>query len=71
MYVITFKGHFETEKQEEFITKLQEILESTDTTFFGQVQSFKEPDYVDFQKVEVNDGEDSENQSTGTEDTTV
>lgn len=71
MYTITFRGHFETEKQEEFIAKLQKILEETDTTFFGNVQSFKEPDYVDFQKIETNNVGESEDQSTGTKDTTI
>ena len=68
MFTIFLKGHFETENQEEFLNKLQEILKETDTTYFGQVQSFKEPDYVDFQKVEEtkNAGE-SENTTTGTE----
>lgn len=67
MFTIFLKGHFETEKQEEFISKLQEILKETDTTYFGQVQSYKEPDYVDFQKVEVKDAGESENTTEGTE----
>ena len=66
MFTIFFKGHFETEKQEEFINKLQEILKETDTMFLGQVQSYKEPDYIDFQKVEVNDAGESENTTEGT-----
>lgn len=66
MFTIFFKGHFETEKQEEFINKLQEILKETDTVFLGQVQSYKEPDYIDFQKVEVNDAGESENTTEGT-----
>lgn len=67
MFTIFFKGHFETEKQEEFLNKLQEILKETDTTFLGQVQSYKEPDYVDFQKVEVKDAGESEDTTEGTE----
>ena len=66
MFTIFFKGHFETEKQEEFINKLQEILKETDTVFLGQVQSYKEPDYIDFQKVEVNNAGESKNTTEGT-----
>lgn len=66
MFTIFFKGHFETEKQEEFISKLQEILKETDTVFLGQVQSYKEPDYIDFQKIEVKDAGESEDTTEGT-----
>lgn len=66
MFTIFLKGHFETEKQEEFLNKLQEILKETDTTYFGQVQSFKEPEYVDFQKVEeIEDAGESEDTTEG------
>lgn len=71
MFTITFRGHFETENQDKFIEKLQEILKETDTTYFGQVDSFKEPEYVDFQKVEVKDAGESDNQSEGTENKTI
>lgn len=68
MFTIFLKGHFETEKQEEFLNKLQEILKETDTVFLGQVQSYKEPDYIDFQKVEeIEDAGESENTTEGTE----
>lgn len=55
MYTIFLKGHFETEKQEEFLNQLQEVLSKTDTSFIGQVQSFKMPEDIDFQKIEDNE----------------
>lgn len=54
MYTIIFKGRFETDKQEEFVNKLQTLLKETDTEFLGQVQSFEMPPYVDYQKIESN-----------------
>lgn len=53
MVTIIFKGQFETENQENFINKLQEILDETDTTFIGRVDAYEMPKDVDFQKVEV------------------
>lgn len=53
MVTIIFKGQFETENQEDFINKLQEILDETDTTFIGRVNAYEMPKDVDFQKVEV------------------
>lgn len=53
MVTIIFKGQFETKNQENFINKLQEILDETDTTFIGRVDAYEMPKDVDFQKVEV------------------
>lgn len=53
MVTIIFKGQFETKNQENFINKLQEILDETDTTFIGRVDTYEMPKDVDFQKVEV------------------
>lgn len=53
MVTIIFKGQFETKNQENFINKLQEILDETDTTFIGRVDVYEMPKDVDFQKVEV------------------
>lgn len=53
MVTIIFKGQFETKNQENFINKLQEILDETDTTFIGKVDVYEMPKDVDFQKVEV------------------
>lgn len=53
MVTIIFKGQFETKNQENFINKLQEILDETDTTFIGKVDAYEMPKDVDFQKVEV------------------
>lgn len=53
MVTIIFKGQFETKNQENFINKLQEILDETDTTFIGKVDVYEIPKDVDFQKVEV------------------
>ena len=52
MVTIIFKGQFETENQEDFINKLQEILDETDTSFVGRVDAYEMPRDVDFQKVE-------------------
>lgn len=53
MVTIIFKGQFETKNQENFINKLQEILDETDTTFIGRVDIYEIPKDVNFQKVEV------------------
>lgn len=53
MVTIIFKGQFETKNQENFINKLQEILDETDTTFIGRIDAYEMPKDVDFQKVEV------------------
>ena len=61
MVTIIFKGQFETENQEDFINKLQEILDETDTSFVGRVDVYEMPKDVDFQKVEskiINESED-------------
>lgn len=61
MVTFIFKGQFETENQEDFINKLQEILDETDTTFIGKIDSYEMPKDVDFQKVEskiINESED-------------
>lgn len=48
MVTIIFKGQFETKNQENFINKLQEILDETDTTFIGKVDVYEMPKDVDF-----------------------
>lgn len=53
MVTIIFNGQFETKNQENFINKLQEILDETDTTFIGRVDVYEIPKDVNFQKVEV------------------
>lgn len=53
MVTIIFKGQFETKNQENFINKLQEILDETDTTFIGRIDAYEIPKDVNFQKVEV------------------
>lgn len=72
MYNIIFKGHFETEKQDELIDKLQKILEETDTTYLGEIQSFKLPEYVDYQRIDEDEKDSTgENDSVQSGDTTV
>lgn len=68
MVTIIFKGQFETENQEDFINKLQEILDKTDTIFIGRVDAYEMPKYVDFQKVEVIN-ESSDKSETTTDNT--
>lgn len=51
MDAIVFKGHFETDNSDKFIEKLQEILKETDTSFFGRVESYEAPTYVDYEEV--------------------
>lgn len=70
MFTIFLKGHFETKNQQEFLNKLQEILTETDTTYFGEVQSYQPPIYIDFETKESTDGE-SETTTEGTSDKTV
>lgn len=57
MFTIFLKGHFETKNQKEFLNKLQEILTETDTTYFGEVQSYQPPIYIDFETKESTNGE--------------
>lgn len=64
MVTIIFKGQFETENQEDFINKLQEILDETDTTFIGRVDAYEMPKDVDFQKVEVINGSNDKSETT-------
>ena len=69
MVTIIFKGQFETENQEDFINKLQEILDETDTSFVGRVDAYEMPRDVDFQKVEskaINESEDKSETITDT-----
>lgn len=69
MVTIIFKGQFETENQEDFINKLQEILDETDTSFIGRVDAYEMPKDVDFQKVEskiINESEDKSETITDT-----
>ena len=61
MFTFFLKGHFETKNQENFLNKLQEILEETDTTYLGEVLSYTDPGYVDNSKTEFNNAEESEN----------
>lgn len=69
MVTIIFKGQFETENQEDFINKLQEILDETDTTFIGRVDVYEMPKDVDFQKVEViNESNDKSETTTDNTD---
>lgn len=51
MDAIVFKGHFETNDSDKFIEKLQEILKETDTSFFGRVEAFEAPVYIDYEEV--------------------
>lgn len=65
MVTIIFKGQFETKNQENFINKLQEILNETDTTFIGRIDAYEMPKDVDFQKVEViNESNDKSENTT-------
>lgn len=65
MVTIIFKGQFETKNQENFINKLQEILDETDTTFIGRIDAYEMPKDVDFQKVEViNESNDKSENTT-------
>ena len=69
MVTIIFKGQFETENQEDFINKLQEILDETDTSFVGRVDAYEMPKDVDFQKVEViNESNDKSETTTDNTD---
>lgn len=69
MVTIIFKGQFETENQEDFINKLKEILEETDTSFIGRVDAYEMPKDVDFQKVEaINESEDKSETTTDSSD---
>lgn len=69
MVTIIFKGQFETENQEDFINKLQKILEETDTSFIGRVDAYEMPKDVDFQKVEViNESNDKSETTTDNTD---
>ena len=69
MVTIIFKGQFETENQEDFINKLQEILDETDTSFIGRVDAYEMPKDVDFQKVEViNESNDKSETTTDNTD---
>lgn len=69
MVTFIFKGQFETENQEDFINKLKEILEETDTSFIGRVDAYEMPKDVDFQKVEaINESEDKSETTTDSSD---
>lgn len=69
MVTLIFKGQFETENQEDFINKLKEILEETDTSFIGRVDAYEMPKDVDFQKVEaINESEDKSETTTDSSD---
>lgn len=55
MYNITIKGYFETEKAEEFVKKLEEIVKETDSNFIGKPVVYELAPYVDYQKQEDGD----------------
>ena len=71
MYSITFNGAFETEKPEDFLKKLQEIAEDTDTNFVGHRSIYKLADYVDYQKCEVADANSEETTSKDNTDSDI
>lgn len=52
MYNITFKGYFETEKADEFMNSIREIMKKTDTHLVGQPSIYELPQYIDYQKCE-------------------
>jgi len=57
MYNLTFKGRFELEDPESFITKLKQLLSEEKVEYFGQVVTEDLGKYVDFQKAEVTTNE--------------
>lgn len=55
MYNITIRGYFETEKAEDFIEKLNGIIEETDSIFVGKPVIYELAPYIDYQKQEDGD----------------
>ena len=69
MWAILFSGKFETERKDEFLQGLEDLVKRTNTKVFG---NFNYQQFVDFSEVEDSEvqviDEDAEKESSGTSD---
>lgn len=70
MVAIIFKGQFETENQDNFISKLQEIMKETDTEYTGRVDAYTMPQFAEYQEIETTANEEVSDKSETTTDNT-
>lgn len=52
MFTLTFNGRFELKDPQEFLERLQELLNKHDVAYYGQISTTNLGEYVDFQKIE-------------------
>lgn len=60
MFELILNGKIELENPDEFIKEFQKLLQEFKTEFRGQNAIYKLPDYVDFQRIEVEEVRDSD-----------
>lgn len=53
MFELVLNGKIELESPDEFFKELQELFKKYNTTFHGQNAIYKLPEYVDYQRVEI------------------
>lgn len=68
MVAIIFKGQFETENQDIFISKLQEIMKETDTEYIGRVDAYVMPQFAEYQEIDTTADEDVSDKSEESSD---
>lgn len=56
MYQIKINGYIETDKAEEVVEAFKKVLTQNNATLYGDIKVFKLPDYIDFQKIEPENG---------------
>lgn len=54
MFALTFNGRFELKDPEKFLEDLQTILNKNDVIYYGNIHSENLGEYVDFQKIDEN-----------------
>lgn len=71
MTELIFNGKFElsTDKKEEFLQKVEQIMKETATEFSGRILSYNIQDYTDY--VEVTDQADGGSEDQGDTDTSL
>ena len=53
MFALIINGKIQTNKLDEFIEGFNELIDKTDSEFFGKIDKYRIAEYVDYQKVEA------------------
>lgn len=53
MFALIINGKIQTNKLDEFIEGFNELINKTDSEFFGKIDKYQIAEYVDYQKVEA------------------